>query len=155
MPYAGSSIILTTKHSKSIAIAPSFLNILSAQIVECVVDTDKFGTFSGEIERKNNALYCCKIKCELGMQLSGADYGISSEGSFGPHPYMPFLPCDNEILYFIDRERDFHLYISCLSEKTNYNIQVLDSIEELQIFAEKALFPSHALILRPDGQDKN
>ena len=152
-PYAGSSIILTTKHSKSIAIAPSFLNLLSAEIIECEIDTDKLGTFSGEIERAGNALECAKIKCELGMNVADSYYGLSSEGSFGPHPYIPFLPCDNEILYFIDRDRHFHLYLSCLSEKTNYNMQSLDSMEELQKFFEKALFPSHALIVRPDNKE--
>jgi hypothetical protein len=44
-PYALSSIILTTKHSKAIAIAPSFLNLLSAEIIQYEIDTDKLGTF--------------------------------------------------------------------------------------------------------------
>ena len=44
-PYALSSIILTTKHSKAIAIAPSFLNLLSAEIIQSEIDTDKLGTF--------------------------------------------------------------------------------------------------------------
>ena len=152
-PYAGRSIILTTKHSKSIAIAPAFLNLLSAEIIECNIDTDKLGTFSGEIERDLNALDCAKIKCELGMNMTDSYYGLSTEGSFGPHPYIPFLPCDNEVIYFIDRDRDFHLYLSCLSEKTNYNMQSLNSMEELQQFSEKSLFPSHALILRPDNKE--
>ncbi len=152
-PYGGSSIILTTKHSKSIAIAPSFLNLLSAEIIECNLDTDTLGTFSGEIERDGNALESAKTKCELGMKLTNSYYGLSSEGSFGPHPYIPFLPCDHEILYFIDSDREFHLYLSCLSEKTNYTMQSLDSMEELQKFSAKALFPSHALILRPDNKE--
>jgi hypothetical protein len=151
-PYALSTIILTTKHSKSIAIAPSFLNLLSAEMIEYSTDTDKLGTFSGEIERIGNPLDCAKIKCQLGMNLTDSYYGLSSEGSFGPHPYMPFLPCDHEILYFIDHHRDFHLYVSCFSEKTNYNMQALDSMEELEKFSAKALFPSHALILRPDNK---
>ena len=151
--YAGSSIILTTKHSKSRALAPSFLNFLSAEIIEFEIDTDKFGTFSGEIERKENALECAKIKCELGIKMTDSNYGLASEGSFGPHPYIPFLASDHEILYFIDRKRDFHLYLSRLSEKTNYNMQSVVSMEELQKFSEKALFPSHALIVRPDNKE--
>ncbi len=154
-PYAGSSIILTTKHSKSIAIAPAFLNVLSAKIIECVIDTDQLGTFSGEIERAGNAVDCAKMKCELGLRLQDSHYGLSSEGSFGPHPYIPFLPCDNEILYFIDRKRGFTLYLSHLSENTNYNMQFVSSMEELQQFSEKALFPSHALIVRPTSKEKN
>ena len=152
-PYAGSHIILTTKHSKSLAIAPSFFNLLSANIIECPIDTDKLGTFSGEIEREGNALDCAKIKCELGMKMTDSYFGLSSEGSFGPHPYIPFLPCDHEVLYFIDRKRDFNLHLSLLSEKTNYNMQSLDSMEELKKFSEKVLFPSHALIVRPNNKE--
>ena len=37
-----------------------------------------------------------------------------------------------------------------LSEKTNYQMKVVKSLEELQSFAEAAQFPTHALILRPD-----
>lgn len=53
----------------------------------------------------------------------------------------------------IDSDREFHLYLSCLSEKTNYTMQSLDSMEELQKFSAKALFPSHALILRPHNKE--
>jgi hypothetical protein len=151
--YTGKSIVLTTQHEKSKVIAPVFARTLGATVVEYNTDTDKLGTFSGEIERKGNALDCAKIKCEFGMDATGQDYGLSSEGSFGPHPYIPFLPCNNEILYFIDRKRNFHLHLSYLSEKTNYNMQLIDSIEELQIFAKKALFPSHALIMRTDNKE--
>jgi hypothetical protein len=152
-PYAGKSIILTTMHAKSIAVEHSFLNFLGAEVVECKMDTDKLGTFSGEIQRNGTALDCARIKCELGMNLTDAQYGLSSEGSFGPHPYIPFLSCDYEILYFIDRERDFHFHVSIFSEKTNYNMQSVDSIEELLKFAEKVFFSSHALILRPDHKE--
>ena len=151
--YIGNSIVLATMHAKSIAVAPPFLNLLGAEVVESQIDTDILGTFSGEIQRNGSALECAKIKCELGMNVTGSQYGLSSEGSFGPHPYIPFLSCDYEILYFIDRERDFHLHLSLFSEKTNYNMQSVGSIEELLKFAEKVFFPSHALILRPDYKD--
>jgi hypothetical protein len=39
-----------------------------------------------------------------------------------------------------------------LSEKTNYQMQALDSLEELQKFAESVQFPSHALIVRPNDK---
>ena len=151
--YAGSSIILTTKHEKAKAIAHPFLNILSANIIEYATDTDLLGTFSGEIERNGDSVHCAKTKALLGINSTKADYGLSSEGSFGPHPYFPFIGYNNEILYFIDRPRDFHLYVSHGSEKTNYNMQSISSMEQLQIFCKKALFPSHALIIRPENKD--
>jgi len=155
-PYARSSIVLTTKHGKVSAIAPPFRKKLAAEVTECNLDTDMFGTFSGEVERKNNALESACHKCEWGMKQILADYGLASEGSFGPHPFIPFLPCDHEILYFIDRKRDFHLHISHLSQRTNYQMQVIDSLEALQKLAQQTQFPSHALIIRPNAwEDKS
>ena len=153
--YNGSCIILTTKHAKSIAISPPFLKILGASIIEYVVDTDKLGTFSGEIEREGNALDCARKKCEWSLDKLGnkIEFAIASEGSFGPHPFIPFLPCDHEILYFIDQKRNFHLHLSHISEKTNYRTEKVNSLEELSMFANQALFPSHAIIMRPNNRE--
>jgi len=149
--YYGSCFIITTKHAKSEAIIQPFWDILGASVIEYTVDTDMLGTFSGEVERQGTALECAKRKCEWSLETLGskAEYFIASEGSFGPHPLIPFMPCDHEILYFIDKKRGFHLHLSLLSKKTNYQMQEIDSLEELQLFASQAKFPSHALILRP------
>lgn len=153
--YRDACIIIPTKHAKSVAIAPPFREKLGASVLEHIVDTDTLGTFSGEVERKGNALECARRKCEWALELLGSktDYVLASEGSFGPHPYISFLPCDQEILYFMDRKRGFHLHLSLTSEKTNYQMKLLGSLEELQTFAKAAQFPSHALILRPNGSE--
>lgn len=153
-PYAGNCIIVATKHAKSIAIAPPFLEELGASIIEYVVDTDMLGTFSGEIERHGSALECARKKCEWSLNVLGneVEFAIASEGSFRPHPFIPFLPCDHEILYFIDRKRDFHLHVSHLSENTNYKTQKIKSLDELYNFAGQANFPSHAIIIRPNSK---
>jgi hypothetical protein len=151
-PYRGSLIVLTTKHSKSLAIAPVFSSILGAKVLEYVVDTDMLGTFSGEIKREKNALECAREKCEIALEKLGdqVEYALASEGSFGPHPMNPFIACDYEILYFIDRIQGFHMHVSLLSTRTNYCMQAVDSLEELVTFAKKVKFPSHGLILRPN-----
>ncbi len=149
-PYSGCQVVLTTKHKKIHAIRPAFAEILSAEVVECDVDTDQLGTFSGEVEREGTAFECAGRKCEWGMKLVGADYAIASEGSFGPHPSVPFFPCDHEILYFIDARRGLRLQESLLTEKTNYRMTSTATREELNLFAEKAGFPAHALIVRPN-----
>ncbi|WP_080057969.1 DUF6671 family protein [Spirosoma aerolatum] len=149
--YTGSCIILTTKHAKSIAIGPPFWSRLNASILEYVVDTDQLGTFSGEIDREDTALACARRKCEWALEKLGdkVDYALASEGSFGAHPFLPYLPCDEEILYFIDRKRGFHLHLSQLSEHTNYQTGQVQSWEALLAFAKACHFPSHGLIVRP------
>ncbi len=152
--YAGSCIVLATKHAKSIAMTEPFQETLGANVLEYLMDTDQFGTFSGEIEREGSALECARRKCERSLENLGdkVEFALTSEGSFGPHPYVPFLSCDHEILYFIDRRHGFHLLVSYLSEKTNYRTATVDSFEALQKLAEDARFPSHALILRPNNR---
>lgn len=155
--YADACFILTTKHAKSIAIAPAFKNQLEANVIEYLIDTDQFGTFSGEIERKGTAIECAKQKCEWSIKNLGhnVEFALASEGSFGPHPFIPFLPCNHEILYLIDRRHNFHLHVSHISEKTNYRSESIDSFELLEKFAQDIGFPSHALIISPDCKTNN
>jgi hypothetical protein len=156
-PYRGSCFILATKHAKSIAIAPSFLENIGTGVIEYVCDTDQLGTFSGEIERKDSALECARCKCELALEKlgSGVEFVLASEGSFGPHSFIPFLPRDQEILYFIDRRHDFHLHLSHVSANTNYQMKSITSFDELKAFLTSSQFPSHGLILRPNNKESS
>lgn len=151
--YSGSHFVIATLHKKGQAIAPIFFKKLGVTVVECAVDTDSLGSFSGEIHRKHGFLETARMKCELGLRQANDKYGLASEGSFGPHPYIPFLMVNVEILYFIDTVRDFHLYLTHTSEKHNYATSVVRSFSELQNFAIKSLFPDHALIVRPNISD--
>lgn len=153
--YKNTRIILTTKHQKSSAIGPVFSEMLGATIIEKNLDTDSLGTFSGEISRKGSAYDCVKEKCLWGLEHESFEYGLASEGSFGPHPYIPGLPCGKELLYFFDKKRNFELCVETLSFKTNYQMSEILNEKELFKFAEKALFPSHALIIRPFPRDNN
>lgn len=156
-PYDKECIILTTKHAKSIAIAPAFFKELGATVIEYVADTDLFGTFSGEIERSNNALETARKKCELAFRCLGPDinFALASEGSFSPHPTIPFIQCNQEIIYFIDRKLDFHFHMSCISSNTNYRKEFVKSLKELLKFAKDVEFPSHGLILRAKGTNND
>ncbi len=149
--YAGSYIYIATKHKKSIACGPPFTHALGATVLDYELDTDTLGTFSGEIERIHTPLECAKLKCEWALRdADSIDYVLASEGSFGPDPFIPFLTCNHELLYFIDRKRSFHLHISKISHKTNFRAKTVSSFAELESFAASAGFPSHGLIVRPN-----
>jgi hypothetical protein len=76
-------------------------------------------------------------------------------GRFGFHPYIPFKTWCHEVLHFIDRKRGFHLSISHPGKTTNYQMQVVEALDELDGFAVQAMFPSHALVLRPNDPEDN
>lgn len=149
-PYAGCCIILTTKHAKSIAVAPPFWDRLAAGMLEYKPDTGMLETLTCEVEPEGSAYTRARRKCKLGLDIYGVDYALASEGIFGFHPFIPFLPRCHEVLHFMDGKRGFHLSITHQSEKTNYQMQVVDALEDLEEFAVRAKFPSHALLLRPN-----
>lgn len=145
--YSQSEFYLATKHKKSLAIAKPFKVILDVEIIEYNIDTDLLGTFSGEIERQDSPLDTARKKCLLSIKDLDAKFALASEGSFSPHPLVPFLSSDHEILYFIDRQNGFEIFLSEISLETNFNKQEIYDIDNLFEFAQKALFPSHGLIL--------
>lgn len=156
MIYKNKYCVLNTLHSKSEVIAPTFMNELGIKVIEERGDTDQLGTFSGEVERLGTMLEVLKKKCEMGMELSGIKLGIASEGAFGPHPMSQILVCDCEMLIFIDKENDFFVFETIISDNTNYNSKVLKEEKEFLSFAKIIKFPSHGIILRPlDGDDKS
>ncbi|MDO9001200.1 MAG: hypothetical protein Q7W45_15660 [Bacteroidota bacterium] len=147
--FAGRKLIIATKHNKELVISPILTKKLA---VECFInknlDTDSLGTFTGEIERLDDVLETARKKCLMAMKISNCDMAVASEGSFGPHPTLGFINANDEILLFIDKKNDLEIVIRERSFKTNFNGQEIKSVEQLNIFATKAQFPSHGLIIR-------
>lgn len=152
--FEGRRLLIATKHQKESVVAPIMHKELG---VECFVwpafDSDLLGTFTGEIERIDNALTTAKNKCLQAMALAKCDLAIASEGSFGPHPTLFFAHADEEILIFIDRKNGLEITVSELSLSTNFNGALVNSENELKAFAADAGFSSHGLILRKQKDD--
>ena len=141
-------MLIATKHKKEEVIAPLFFEELGiASFVLDDLDTDLFGTFTGEIEREGGPLDALRKKVEMAMSLADVDLIVASEGSFGPHPTLFFLPAADEMLLFVDKKNNLEIVAREISTDTNFSSAEVNSEEELLAFAEKALFPSHALIL--------
>lgn len=152
--FQGRKLIIATKHHKEKVIAPLLEKALE---VKCFVneyfDTDVLGTFSGEVERKEDPISTARQKCLMAMEMSNCDLGIASEGSFGAHPSAFFASADDEFLIFIDKKNKIEIIARELSMETNFNGQEITTEKELLDFAKQAQFPSHALILRTSKND--
>jgi hypothetical protein len=142
-------LIIATKHAKEKAIAPILENALGVQcFVDETFDTDKLGTFSGEVERELDPIATARAKCLQAMEQNNCDLGVASEGSFGPHPSMFFVSADDEFLIFIDKQNNLEIIVRELSTATNFNGQQVQSEKELLAFATQVGFPAHGLILK-------
>jgi len=144
-------VCLTTRHGKQRALARPFRSGLGAELLLSDCDTDQLGTFSGEVERSADALSTCRRKVELGLERSGLNLGVASEGSFGPHPAVPLLSAGLELLVFIDRERQLEVVEQRLELRTNHSRFRLEPGADPGPWLERIGFPSHAVIVRPEA----
>ena len=152
--FKGRRLLIATRHQKEKVIVP----LLEMELgVKCFVpenfDTDVLGTFTGEVERKDDPVTTARNKCLLAMELYDCDLGIASEGSFGPHPSMFFVHADDEIILFIDKKNDLEIIARELSTDTNFNGEAIKTEKQLKDFAERAKFPTHGLIVRKAKED--
>ena len=148
-------LLIATKHYKEQVIAPIFEKGLD---VHCIVpenfDSDIFGTFSGEVQRKKTAIETVRAKCLAAMEEFSCDLGIASEGSFGSHPSIFFAQADDEFLIFIDKKNNLEIFARELSLNTNFYGENIPSVEMLLDFAKRIQFPSHAIILRSKPDER-
>ena len=144
--------ILATKHAKERAIARPLRAALGLFVaVPDRIDTDLLGTFTGEVERVGTPREVAIKKARLGMSAYGVALGLASEGSFGPHPLFPLpIACGHEILAFVDDDRGITVIESLLTEETNFDHCPARTMCDLEGFLNRAGFPSHAVIVRPN-----
>jgi hypothetical protein len=142
-------LVVATMHGKEKVLGPLLKNALGVEIILAEnLDTDQWGSFSGEISRPLDPLATARLKCKKAATISGVNLAIASEGSFGAHPVIGFVAADEEILVLMDFENDLEIRVKELSTETNFSGKKIHSVTEAIEFAKQALFPSHALILR-------
>ena len=147
--YKNMPAVLATMHGKERVIAPLLEGNLGLRVELALgLNTDRFGTFSREIERVGSQLDAARAKIEAAFENApDVTIGIASEGSFGPHPYIPFVALGRELILLIDRETGLELTGYDASPETNFDHAVVSNIAAAMEFAERAKFPDHGLIV--------
>lgn len=149
------TLLIATRHKKERVLAPLLEKELG---VRCIIpfdfDTDQFGTFSGEIPRKNDPFETLREKCLAALSRYHTDLVVASEGSFGAHPSAGFLNCNEELLLFKDNKHHLEIFEREISLTTNSRQECISSLAELEDFAQKCGFPGHAIILRGSNRDE-
>lgn len=152
--FNGREYTIATMHGKEQAIAPVLERAFGMKYTPVTaLDTDRWGTFSGEVERTLTPLEALQAKADAANKLSGVAVVVASEGSFGPHPHMFFAAADDELLLLRDYANDLEIVARVLSTNTNYAMADCDSWQAVAEFAKNAGFPEHALIARSSRDD--
>jgi hypothetical protein len=151
--FDGRQILIASMHHKERVIAPILEKYLGLRCIVADINTDKLGTFSGEIDRTLSPLDCAKKKCDWAMEQYNSDLAIASEGSFGPHPQLFFGYCNEEWLVIKDKKNNAEWFAKIISTETNFSSKQCESIEEVHSFCQQIGFPEHAVILRKSNDD--
>lgn len=148
MIYKDKFVLLASKHRKEQAVEPVFREKMGCNVCVEDIDTDQFGTFTGEIPRTMPAYENCILKAKYGAKEKKYVLSIASEGSFSPHPSNPFMPLAHEIMVFVDLENDWVIAEQLMTVNTNYKMMTIHQDTILEAFLESVHFPSHALTLQ-------
>lgn len=116
-PYRSATIVFATRHGKERQAGTAFQQQLDALVIAPDdIDTDQFGTFTGEIERTQTPLQAALAKALLGTALTGLPYALASEATYTST--WGVLARHHELLLFHDAERDL-----TLTENTIVNVR--------------------------------
>lgn len=138
-----STIALATKHGKLAQIAPAFACLPEWGLTLAEIDTDEFGTFSGEIPRTLSPRDAAIAKARAGAEFLGTDYGLASEGSIGSHPQMPWVTSDHELLALVCVSKDFVIVESYLSAEIRAHKEVVNEQTDLELLVTRLDLPTH------------
>lgn len=151
--FGGRKMLIATKHQKEKVLQPLLEKMIGVQAVTTYIDTDQFGTFTGEINRVRSAFDTARQKCLAAHELTGESLILSSEGSFGAHPVLGFVPADEEMLLLKDFKYDVEYRAKVISTQTNFAGAMHFEWEQVLFFASQVKFPSHGLIVKKEKDD--
>lgn len=150
-PFSRQIAAFATMHGKEQAFAGPLMAACGLALrVPDGLDTDRFGTFSGDVAREGAATEAATAKAKLGMAVTGLSLGLASEGSFGPHPELPFAAVGVETVVFLDDRISLRVVEHLVCLDTNYGTLTTRS-GDIGVFLKQVHFPSHALIVRPNA----
>jgi hypothetical protein len=146
--YRGATVVLPTLHAKGMLAQEVFDKYLGMNVVELHVDTDQFGTFSGDVERKLSPKESVIAKAKLGLAQSDYQYAIASEGTIGADPAISFINSDVECVVFVDSVHNLIISHTYRSFDITAHTHEYTQGEDLEKFLTKADFPNHQLIVK-------
>ena len=101
--------MIVTMHGKETVIGPIVSSALGLRIVRSHgVDTDCYGTFTGEVARVGSQRSTARLKAMAGFAEANSDvavaFAIASEGTIRPDPSDPRRGIGDELVVMTNRD---------------------------------------------------
>lgn len=146
-PYAGAMVVMGTKHGKEDQVDPVFGQVLGARVLAPPgLDTDRFGMFTGEVERTLTPIQAATAKARLAMTTTGEPYGIASEASYTTQ--YGVLAVHEEILLFLDDTRGIEVIEGENNPNTPGSPGLVTCVSEAALTARRFGFPQQGAAVK-------
>lgn len=126
-----SRVALGTMHGKAAVIAPPLSALGIGVVVPEALDTDRFGTFSGEVARVGTMEQAARAKARAAVAMTGLPVGIASEGAYGPHPVVPFLALAQEMILWHEAATGREIVEVQRDDRPAYDNALLSGVDEV------------------------
>lgn len=144
----GRTAVVVTMHGKERVIEPALAALGLRFLPRPPLNTDRFGTFTRDVVRQGSQREALLAKAQAGLELvPEADFALASEGAFGPHPQIPFVSSGLEMVALVERSSRRSVIGRHLTPATNFARGEARSMAEVDRFADRAGFPTHALVV--------
>ena len=147
-------VALGTMHGKAAVIAPPFSALGVMIEVPEGLDTDRFGTFSGEVARVGTMEQAARAKARAAIDQTGLRVGLASEGAYGPHPVVPFLAIGQEMLLWHEADTGREIVEMLRDDRPTYDQALVASVEEARSFLARIAFPLVAVVVATEGASR-
>jgi len=140
-------LALLTRHGKAAVLGGVAEALgLELQLIDDF-DTDSLGTFTLERPRLGSQFDAALAKAKLACELSGCRWGLGSEGSFGPDPYLAQAPWGVELLVLHDAQTASQVHAVAQGPALAYLQASVCSLDAAIAFATEIGFPAQGLII--------
>lgn len=147
--FAGRKLVIATMHGKESVIGPLLERQLGVKVfLSEDLNTDAFGTFSGELDRSGNQVDAARAKVEKAMELTGADLAIASEGSFNPHHLYFFATGNYELVLLRDKKNNMEWQGWHVSTEVQAGSKAFYTVAEAVSIARDFDFPRHGVLIK-------
>lgn len=144
-------VALGTMHGKAAVIAPPLSALGVAVEVPVGLDTDRFGTFSGEVARVGTMLDAARAKAKAAVEATGLPVGMASEGAYGPHPVVPFLALGQELILWHEAATGREIVEWQRDDQPAHEQAWVASVAEVEGFLSRIAFPDVAVVVAGEG----
>ncbi|MBQ1782602.1 MAG: hypothetical protein II007_03020 [Gammaproteobacteria bacterium] len=148
LAYQGRPVLVATRHGKADPLQRPFGRCLGVNLWSPAdLDTDRFGTFSGEVARPGSPEAMLHAKIQLARAEYDAPLALASEGSYGPHPWLPGAALGQEWLLWQDAEQNLTVMEQLWTLRVHYGAYDVSSVAELRPAMQRCGWPQLALTL--------